>query len=517
VKRWTAWRWLVKVALLVVTALLILLVEGSADPTAIVTVANGSAAPGRPTNVRLSIVGAPEAGLSDLQGNLTYDPQVVHVESLKGLNDYQVYAYKVDNDLGKVRFIVVKVTGKFLREGDILQFTMRAVGKVGDTSLLELTLEALNDPNGKPIAHRVMNGTFTIKAQQAAFTFRPTEPRVNETVQFIDQSVGNIVRWLWDFGDGTGSSEQNPTHKYSTAGTYTVKLLVEDSAGATDIGLEEIIVRPPNRPPQADFTFSPANPAVTDTIQFNDRSTDPDGDETIVSWSWDFGDGTTSTAQNPTHTYSKAGTYTVKLKVTDNEGASDTTSKKVIVGGAGLPQADFSFSPENPKPGETVQFSDQSIDPDGEIVAWAWDFGDGRTSSEQNPSHKYAKRGTYTVRLTVTDNDGLTGTATKEITVGKPQPTVSVHCYPNPASSQTTFKYSLPQGTARANLYIFDVTGRLVFAKELSITAQEYTWDLKSSAGVDLPSGPYFYYIIAFDAAGKMIAKSDIGKLVIQR
>ncbi|HIC95607.1 TPA: PKD domain-containing protein, partial [Candidatus Bipolaricaulota bacterium] len=358
-----------RVALLVVLASLILLGEGSADPTAVVTMGNGSAAPGRPTKVRLSIVGVPEAGLSDLQGSLTYDPQVVHVESLKGLNDYQVFAYKVDNDLGRARFVVVKVTGKFLREGEILQFTMRAVGKVGDTSLLELTLEALNDPEGKPIAHRIENGTFTIKAQQAAFTFRPTEPRVDEIVQFIDQSVGNIVSWLWDFGDGTGSTEQNPTHKYSLAGTYTVKLLVEDSAGATDIAYEEITVRPPNRPPRADFTFSPASPTLADTIQFTDRSTDPDGDETLSSWSWDFGDGETSTERNPTHTYAKAGTYTVKLKVTDNEGASDTVSKEItVIGEERPPQADFSFSPENPKPREEVQFTDRSSDPDGEIV-----------------------------------------------------------------------------------------------------------------------------------------------------
>jgi len=488
----------------------------SAGPTAIVTVEDRSAAPGGTTTVKLSVVGVPEPGLSDLQGSLTYDPQVLHVEVVEGLNDYQVFAYNADNDRGRVRFVIVKPSGKLLREGHIVQFRVRAVGQVGDTSLLELELEAFNDPEGNPIAYRTENGTFTIKAQQAAFTFHPQEPRVDELVQFIDQSVGEIVRWMWDFGDGTGSTAQNPTHRYTTPGTYTVQLLIEDKTGATDITAEEITVRPLNQPPQADFTISPASPTIGDTVQFTDRSSDPDGE--IVSWEWDFGDGTTSTAQNPSHKYSQAGTYTVTLRVRDDEGASDSAAKQVTVAGEKQPpRAEFTFSPTNPKPGETVQFTDQSTDPDGTIQSWSWDFGDGNSSTEQNPTHKYAAKGTYTVKLTVTDDDGLSDTLTKQITVGAVKPKVSVHCYPNPASTQTTFIYTLPQGTAEAMLYIFDITGSLVFHHELIVTAKEYPWDLKSDAGEDLPNGSYFYYIVAHDAEGRLIAKSEMGKLVIQR
>lgn len=486
----------------------------SADPTAIVTIQDGSAAEGRSTTVKLSVLGVPEPGLSDLQGSLTYDPEVVHVESIEGLNDYRVFAFNADNDLGRVRFVVAKVSGRFLREGKIIQFRLRAVGQVGDRSLLELDLEAFNDPDGSPIDHRDEDGNFSIKAQQAIFTFLPEEPIVNQTVQFIDQSVGEIVRWMWDFGDGEGSTEQNPTHKYSRPGTYTVQLLVEDNAGAKDITSEDITVRPPNQPPQADFSFSPTNPKVNDSVRFTDESADPDG--TIESWSWNFGDGNSSSVQNPTHKYSQAGTYTVRLTVTDNEGASGNTSKQVIVGG-GQPQADFSFSPANPKPGGQVQFTDKSSDPNGEIVSWSWQFGDGRTSTEQSPSHRYSKQSTYTVKLTVTDNDGLTDSATKQVIVGQPKPTVSVHCFPNPASNQTTFKYSLPSGAAQATLRIFDIIGKLMFHYELNVTVSQYAWDLKSDGGLDLPNGPYFYYIITFDTEGRRIARSDLGKLVIQR
>jgi len=109
----------------------------------------------------------------------------------------------------------------------------------------------------------------------------------------------------------------------------------------------------------------------------------------------------------------------------------------------------------------------------------------------------------------------LTSTITKEITVGVGKARIPVHCYPNPAATQTTFKYALPEGTATATLYIFDITGRLVFHHP--VTGTEYTWDLRSDAGEDLPNGPYFYYIIAKDGNGKVIARSGIGKLVIQR
>jgi PKD repeat protein len=501
-----------------VLLLLSLALEISADPAAIVTIGDYGAAPGKTTRVKLSIEGAPEAGLSDLQGSLAYDPQVLQVEKVVGLNGYQVFAYNANNKLGLVRFVVAKLSGKFLREGNIVQFEVRAVGQLGDSSLLELALEAFNDPSGARIDYRIKNGSFTIKAQQAIFTFQPQEPRINETVQFIDQSVGNIIRWLWDFGDGEGSTQQNPAHKYATAGTYTVKLLIEDSTGATDITSEEITVRPPNRPPQASFTFSPTSPAAGDTVQFTDKSSDPDGDETIISWNWNFGDGTTSAVRNPTHEYAKAGTYTVSLTVADNEGLTNSASKTIVVGGeGGAPQAKFSFSPENPKPGQLVQFTDQSTDPDGTIKSWAWDFGDGKTATDRNPSHKYAARGTYTVKLTVTDNDGLTGSTTKQITVGQARPSVAVHCYPNPASTQTTFKYTLPSGTAKAVLHLFDVRGKPVFHHELTVAAQEYAWNLKSDAGEPLPNGPYFFYITAFDASGKWLAQSDIGKLVIQR
>lgn len=181
-----------------------------------------------------------------------------------------------------------------------------------------------------------------------------------------------------------------------------------------------------NIKPTADFTYTPENPSTLDIIQFTDTSNDPDGD--IVSWSWDFGDGNSSTSQNPTYQYYEIGIYDVSLNVTDDDGAYDEISKVITVVNV-LPIPDFTYLPENPSSGEIIQFTDNSIDPDGTIINWTWDFGDETTiSNEQNPTHIYAENGLYTVVLTVKDDDDAVNTTSKEINVGNDEtpPTVKI-------------------------------------------------------------------------------------------
>src|SRR5213078_710494 len=155
---------------------------------------------------------------------------------------------------------------------------------------------------------------------------------------------------------------------------------------------------------------------------FTDGSSDADG--TVVAWRWTFGDGATSTDRNPSHTYALAGTYTVGLTVTDDKGATGSTTKSLTVGAATNqpPKATFTASCMN----LTCGFTDASTDADGQVVGWRWSFGDGATSTERNPSHAYATGGTYTVGLTVTDDKGATGSTTKSVTVTAPnQPPVA--------------------------------------------------------------------------------------------
>ena len=160
----------------------------------------------------------------------------------------------------------------------------------------------------------------------ADFSFTATDLSVSFTDASSD-SDGSVVSWIWDFGDGNSSADQNPVHVYAADGTYTVMLTVTDDMGATDNTSQDVTVSSGggNEAPTADFTF-----AVTDlSVAFTDASTDSDG--TVVSWSWDFGDGNSSTDQNPTHAYADYGAYTVSLTVTDDDGATGNTSQEVNV------------------------------------------------------------------------------------------------------------------------------------------------------------------------------------------
>ncbi len=155
----------------------------------------------------------------------------------------------------------------------------------------------------------------------------------------------------------------------------------------------------------ASFTFSPASPAINQTIQFTDTTT---GSPT--SWSWNFGDGTTSTAQNPTHAYTTAGAKTVSLTATSASGSA-SVSKAVTV--AAAVTASFTFSPSSPAINQTVQFTDTST---GSPTSWSWTFGDGTTSTAQNPSHAYTTTGSKTVTLTASGSSG-SATASQTLSV----------------------------------------------------------------------------------------------------
>lgn len=256
-----------------------------------------------------------------------------------------------------------------------------------DDATLQVTV---NPQNQGPRA----SFTFTCNLLSCSFTDTSTD------------ADGVIESWSWTFGDGGSSELQNPQHLYASGGQYTVTLVVTDDDGATGQAVQQVTA---NAKPNADFGF-----LCTDrTCQFSDLSTDPDG--TITSRNWNFGDGTTSTQANPLKTYDTDGSYTVRLIVTDNRAARDTAEKVVTVLQPNQPPvASFTFSCTN----LSCNFSDTSVDPDGTVAAWAWDFGDGATATARNPSHSYAAEGTYTVALTVTDDEGAPSTpATRSVSV----------------------------------------------------------------------------------------------------
>ncbi len=238
----------------------------------------------------------------------------------------------------------------------------------------------------------------------------PTSCCAPLTVQFTDLSVPGdnpIVSWLWDFGDGTTSIEPNPIHTYA-AGIWSVKLTVTDQHGCMDTIVDTGYIDS-NAPPEAKFSAAPTSCCAPLTVRFTDLTVV--GDNLLVSWVWDLGDGTTSTDQNPVHTYA-AGVWTVTLTVTDEHGCTDTEVKTQYIDSNAPPEAEFSATPTSCCAPLAVQFTNLSVAGDNPIVSWLWDFGDGTTSTEQNPSHIYAA-GIWTVTLTATDEHGCTDTEVK--------------------------------------------------------------------------------------------------------
>ena len=152
----------------------------------------------------------------------------------------------------------------------------------------------------------------------ASFSTSETKTKPGSSIQFTDESTGDVDSWSWDFGDGNTSTKENPSHTYAEKGDYTVSLTVSNMAGSDTDTLAIVVLEPP----KANFSASETKAKVNSSIQFTDEST---GD--IDSWSWDFGDGDTSTEENPSHTYRDGGTYTVSLKVS-NAVSSDTREEK---------------------------------------------------------------------------------------------------------------------------------------------------------------------------------------------
>ncbi len=231
----------------------------------------------------------------------------------------------------------------------------------------------------------------------AAFSANTTVINQSDAITFSDQSTNNPTSWTWDFGDGSTSNVQNPSHNYMTAGVFSVQLIAINSFGSDTI-LKQNFITVNSLAPVAAFTANKTTISQGDAISFSDQSTNAP-----TSWTWDFGDGSTSTNQNPSHTFLTAGTFTVKLTISNSFGSDILVKENLITVNSSVPVAAFAANKTTIKQGDAISFSDQSTNLP---TSWEWDFGDGVTSSVQNPSHTFSTAGTFTVKLTVSNSFG---------------------------------------------------------------------------------------------------------------
>lgn len=229
-----------------------------------------------------------------------------------------------------------------------------------------------------------------------------------DSMLFNDLSItpkgGTVNTWHWNFGDNNSDTLQNTTHQYSVCDTFNIKFLVISDNGCSDSIVKTATVY---CLPIADFNSNDV--CKNQPTIFNDSA-----QGTVSSWLWDFGDTTTSVAENPNHTYSGCGVFSAKLLVITTDGCKDSITKPVTV--HCLPVANFSFVPVCLH--QSMSFADSSTISSGSIASRLWDFGDGSpASSVQNPNHLYLNHGTYSVSLISISTNGCFDTITKNVVV----------------------------------------------------------------------------------------------------
>jgi gliding motility-associated-like protein len=253
----------------------------------------------------------------------------------------------------------------------------------------------------------------------AKFGISPTTC-IGKSITFTDSSTvaeGNIIKWTWNFGDGTTpvvtNSNTPVTHAFASTGKYLASLEVETSTGCKSILLTKVVTVYPG--PAVDFTFGniclPAGLA-----NFTNLSSISDGTENGFSYAWDFGDGGTSVLRNPTHQYASMGPFYAKLTVTSVNGCVKDTTKPVNTIYA-QPKSNFGVNAQVCL-GDTSSFKDQSSAVGTTVTQWRWNFGDGTADTTQNPRHLFTSSKTDSVKLFVlTDKGCVSDTIVKAIVV----------------------------------------------------------------------------------------------------
>ncbi|MDQ1252310.1 MAG: hypothetical protein QG646_1431, partial [Euryarchaeota archaeon] len=272
-----------------------------------------------------------------------------------------------------------------------------------DIYIVNLTVSNTNGTNSASVSINVSEKVAPV-LPMANFSTNVSEGYAPFSIQFTDLSE-NVTSLIWDFGDGSNSTEKNPMHTYTAAGNYSVNLTVSNVNGTASISAAITVLKQPSRVPVANFSSDVTEGSVPLSVQFSDLSKDATG------WNWDFGDGATSTEQNPMHVYNAVGKYAVTLTAS-NEAGTDVETKTGYITVRAVSSklaAAFSASPTSGNTPLKVVFTDKST---GSPTSWKWSFGDGTSSTEKNPVHIYSKAGKYTVSLTVKNAKG-SSTVTK--------------------------------------------------------------------------------------------------------
>ncbi|HEX7329952.1 MAG TPA: PKD domain-containing protein [Pyrinomonadaceae bacterium] len=366
---------------------------------------------------------------------------------------------------------------------------------------------------------------FTVSVFRALPELIPTSGPAPLTVTFITKAIytdGALLRYRWDFqGDGVFDTNdpgaRNFTRTFSQKGTFNA--LLEVMNDKDQIATASVPFTVTGNPPVATASVSPSNGAVPLTVNFTGSATDKDG--TIVKFEWDFeGDGTfdftSATTGNATHTFNTAGTFNSLFRVTDNEGLTGTaraTTTAIRVGPPGSPTATITLpaTPITINAPLTVSFNGTGTDANGTITKFEWDFdGNGvfdfSSTTSAATTFRYESPGTFTAALRVTDNEGLTGIDTVDITVNILVSLTIPNETCSPLQGGTVLVNTTQGGTTPITLFIRNKAGQTVrtLVNNVTRTAGSYSdsWDCKDTNGLVVAEDVY-YAVLQFLANGQ--------------
>lgn len=300
----------------------------------------------------------------------------------------------------------------------------------------------------------------------ASFVSSVTSGTAPLTIQFVDSTANSPTSWIWSFGDGEMSTFQNPTHTYNISDTYSVTLIATNDAGSDTVTKTNYITVT-YKTPVANFTSDVTNGTAPFTVQFTDTS-----EYSPTTWSWKFGDGGKSSDQNPVHTYTDNGTFTVSLTAKNSAGSNTTKMTSYItVSSASPPLASFTADRTIGTVPFTVRFNDTSSN---SPTSWLWSFGDGSSDTEQNPAHTYENTGIYTVSLTAANGAGnntksisqyITANAVKTTTSAttKPHTEETTRTEQTPAAVVTTQTAAPAASSSTISPFTYVIAGIIIF------------------------------------------------------
>ncbi|KVO23659.1 hypothetical protein WJ74_33390 [Burkholderia ubonensis] len=349
----------------------------------------------------------------------------------------------------------------------------------------------------------------------------PANPGNPLSLRAISTDVdGGPLTYAWNFGDGQTATGSGTQHTYGAVGTYPVSVTATNAAGLSAVGTTTItiVAAPvdPMDPPLMPTISAPDDIRAQRVVQFTGNA-QPPANGSVLSYTWDFGDGSPAqSGQSIAHTYSSAGLHTVTLVVTDSLGRTGTATAAVAVLPLQPPHSVVIHGPLEVVLGRAAAFSAEFDNPVGGTVTYAWDFGDGSTSTDAFPSHTYLTAGQYTVKLAITDPLAGSGSASMTLNVVKDDLT-DLPCAGTSPGTGWCNAPSLPIGPTALNTVSFadprsgwigGENGGLIHSNDGGLT---WTVQIASGNAIVSISSVDGNHVWALDKQRNVLASSDAG------